>query len=103
MGRRSQPRLDTGAILKVRVLLAAVCYPAVMGLLPRRAGLFFFPETFTLTPLTYTLSLPYHDVMPTMIKELTCLRCGIPWLPRKAGKPKACPNCKSRKWDEVKA
>ena len=49
---RRKSQLDTGAILRLRVLRAALCVPAVMGLLPRRAGLFFFPQTFTLTPLT---------------------------------------------------
>jgi len=32
----------------------------------------------------------------------TCDRCGNKWMPRSHQKPKLCPRCKSRKWDEKK-
>jgi len=31
-----------------------------------------------------------------------CLRCGHEWLPRIEARPKSCPACKNRKWDEVR-
>uniref|UniRef100_A0A6M3LPS8 Rubredoxin-like domain-containing protein n=1 Tax=viral metagenome TaxID=1070528 RepID=A0A6M3LPS8_9ZZZZ len=36
------------------------------------------------------------------IKKLTCKRCGYSWWPRTDKKPKLCPACKSRKYDEDK-
>ncbi len=35
-----------------------------------------------------------------LIKYLHCLRCGYDWIPRGFARPKACPECKSRAWDE---
>lgn len=34
-------------------------------------------------------------------RTLTC-RCGYKWTPRKAGRPKECPECKVRDWDDRK-
>lgn len=34
--------------------------------------------------------------------QLHCLRCGFFWWPRVPGRPKACPSCKHRQWDEAK-
>jgi DNA-directed RNA polymerase subunit RPC12/RpoP len=36
------------------------------------------------------------------MKKKKCLRCGHEWLPRLDTRPKACPSCKNRKWDEVR-
>lgn len=41
----------------------------------------------------------------TMPGQLHCLRCGEDWWPEKpieVYRPKCCPGCKSRKWDEPK-
>ncbi len=34
------------------------------------------------------------------LNELNCKRCGYTWTPRSYYKPKSCPHCKNRKWDE---
>ena len=31
-----------------------------------------------------------------------CKRCGYNWQPRVEGRPKSCPECKSRQWDAPK-
>lgn len=31
-----------------------------------------------------------------------CVRCGYKWLPRIERRPKACPQCLSRRWDKEK-
>ena len=36
------------------------------------------------------------------MKKNECLRCGHKWIPRIEGKPKSCPSCKNRLWDEVR-
>lgn len=36
------------------------------------------------------------------ITTLTCLRCNYKWIPRTDKRQVKCPNCQSRKWDEVK-
>lgn len=36
------------------------------------------------------------------MRELKCSRCGHIWIPRVASRPKACPECKNRKWDCIK-
>jgi predicted Zn-ribbon and HTH transcriptional regulator len=35
-----------------------------------------------------------------MIEKLKCLSCGYTWIPRIETRPKMCPGCKNRKWDE---
>lgn len=35
-----------------------------------------------------------------IIDGLKCKRCGYEWKPRIDTKPKSCPACKNRKWDE---
>ncbi len=39
--------------------------------------------------------MPYHD--KDIMKQEKCTRCKYEWLPRTPD-PRACPNCKSRKW-----
>ena len=34
--------------------------------------------------------------------KLNCLRCTFEWIPRIETRPKQCPDCKSRFWDEVR-
>ncbi len=34
--------------------------------------------------------------------KLKCLKCGYEWISRLEGRPKACPECKNRKWDVAK-
>ncbi len=34
--------------------------------------------------------------------KLKCLKCGYEWISRLEGRPKACPECKNRKWDVPK-
>ena len=36
------------------------------------------------------------------IKKLTCKKCNYSWWPRTDKKPKLCPACKSRKYNEDK-
>ena len=36
------------------------------------------------------------------MKEYKCLRCTHKWFPRSNKKPKLCPSCKSKYWDEVR-
>jgi predicted Zn-ribbon and HTH transcriptional regulator len=33
------------------------------------------------------------------IERQTCMRCGWGWWPKKPGKPRVCPSCKSPYWD----
>ena len=33
-------------------------------------------------------------------RRLKCKRCGYDWVPRKDGRPRCCPCCKSPRWDE---
>lgn len=33
-------------------------------------------------------------------KKLKCNRCGLEWTPRVSHVPRACPKCKSYKWNE---
>jgi primosomal protein N' len=33
------------------------------------------------------------------VPTLKCLKCGYEWIPRKADRPKECPDCKRRNWD----
>ena len=35
-----------------------------------------------------------------MKQKNKCVKCGYEWLPRKETKPKECPECKARHWDE---
>jgi predicted Zn-ribbon and HTH transcriptional regulator len=34
------------------------------------------------------------------LTSYTCKKCGYTWIPRTERKPKECPECKRRKWDE---
>jgi|GEM_PF-5650000 len=34
-----------------------------------------------------------------ILRALSCLRCGNEWFPRSTRRPKACPRCRSLKWD----
>ena len=34
------------------------------------------------------------------MKKYDCERCGHRWVPRIETKPKSCPACKNRKWEE---
>ncbi len=34
------------------------------------------------------------------LKKVKCLRCGHKWTPRVEGRPKACPACKSYRWNK---
>lgn len=36
------------------------------------------------------------------LTELSCLRCGHTWFPRRPEPPKVCPNCVSPYWDREK-
>lgn len=36
------------------------------------------------------------------MKELECLRCKHTWYPRTPKKPKLCPSCKSKYWNEAR-
>jgi DNA-directed RNA polymerase subunit RPC12/RpoP len=38
--------------------------------------------------------------MEVKLKTYKCKRCGHVWIPRKEEKPKSCPSCKNRLWDE---
>lgn len=37
------------------------------------------------------------------MNKLKCLKCNHEWLPRKQGRPAACPACNCRKWDDKNA
>lgn len=39
--------------------------------------------------------------MTKTLTLLTCRRCGYQWIPRKP-RPVSCPDCKHRRWDQVK-
>jgi DNA-directed RNA polymerase subunit RPC12/RpoP len=35
-------------------------------------------------------------------RRAKCLRCGEEWTVRKEGRPKQCPSCRNRLWDQVR-
>ena len=44
-------------------------------------------------------NMPAEGTTP-MISQLTCLRCGYKWFPRKPNAPAHCPKCKSPYWNK---
>lgn len=34
--------------------------------------------------------------------DCRCVKCGYRWRARVKGKPKECPDCKSRRWEKVR-